>query len=360
MKIAFSSLSLIIFLLFSCQSETTNAEQETEGSTDKLNSKVSFDHNETQKIVEVSIDGRPFTAYRYDSALKKPVLFPVRAANGVTVTRGYPLEPREGEQVDHLHHVGHWMNHGVVNQVDFWASTAETQSRADKIYGSIVHRDIGAMEEGEQGSLTYVADWISDEGDTLLLEETRLVFGGDGNFRTIDRITTLSALKDTVTFEDSKEGMMAFRVARFMEQPYDEPQQLIGDEGQINEEEIIDNTAVNGMYYSSKGQEGDAVWGTRAKWVMLNSDQDSTNYSVSIMDHPSNVNHPTHWMARGYGLFAANPLGSAAYTEGREQLNFQLEPGKSTTFTYRIVIHHGKKLSSDELNASYDEFEAAY
>jgi hypothetical protein len=114
------------------------------------------------------------------------------------------------------------------------------------------------------------------------------------------------------------------------------------------------------MYYSSEGKEGDAVWGTRSKWVMLNSDQDSTNYSVTIMDHPSNVNYPTHWMARGYGLFAANPLGSAAYTEGEEQLNFQLAPGESTTFTYRIIIHNGEKLSTEKLNSMYTEFEESY
>ena len=36
------------------------------------------------------------------------------------VTRGFPLEPRPGERVDHPHHVGLWFNHGDVNGVDFW------------------------------------------------------------------------------------------------------------------------------------------------------------------------------------------------------------------------------------------------
>lgn len=360
MKTAILTLSLILFLFNSCQTNTSDADLEPDEKSSDVNSGVSFDQNEAQQIVEVSIDGEPFTTYHYDAELKKPVLFPIKAANGVTVTRGYPLEPRAGEQVDHLHHVGHWMNHGVVNQVDFWASTAETQSTVDKVYGSVVHRGFEDIEEGENGSLTYIADWISDEGDTLLVEETRFVFSGKENIRTIDRLTTLTAQNEAVTFEDSKEGMMAFRVARFMEQAYDEPQKLVGENGRINEEEIIDNTEVNGMYYSSEGKEGDAVWGTRAKWVMLNSDQDSTNYSVTIMDHPSNVNYPTHWMARGYGLFAANPLGSAAYTEGEEQLNFQLAPGESTTFTYRIIIHNGEKLSTEKLNSMYTEFEESY
>src|SRR3989442_11814525 len=42
------------------------------------------------------------------------------------------------------------------------------------------------------------------------------------------------------------------------------------------------------------------------------------------------------WHARGYGLFAANPLGRKAFTNGKEQLNFRLGPGESTTFRHRI------------------------
>lgn len=351
-----ASLFLAASLLTACSSNSKESVEEENLSSKAQSEGVSLQHHEEQQVVEVFVDGKPFTAYRYDPELKKPVLFPIRAANGTVVTRGYPLEPQAGEQADHLHHIGHWLNHGVVNQVDFWASTPESQSTADKVYGSIVHRELTTQAEGETGTLTYVADWISDEGDTLLVEDTRFVFSGEDHFRTIDRITTLTAQDEAVTFEDSKEGMMAVRVARFMEQPYDQPQEIVGEDGQITEQEIIDNTSVNGLYYSSEGLEGDAVWGTRAKWVTLASDQDSMYYSITLMDHPENVNYPTHWMARGYGLFAANPLGSAAYTEGKEQLNYQLETGESLTFTYRILIHQGDKLSAEELNQRYDEF----
>ena len=353
-----------VLLLTACQPNDQESPVEEKPSSEVPTEGVSVQPHEDQQLVEVYIDGTLFTAYRYDPVLKKPVLFPIRAANGVAVTRGYPLEPQPGEQADHLHHVGHWLNHGVVNQVDFWASTAETKSTSEKVYGSIVHRDFETLEEGplegEKGELAYIADWISDEKDTLLIENTRFVFSGDGNFRTIDRVTTLSAKGKPVTFEDSKEGMMAVRVARFLEQPYEQPQEIVGENGRIHEENEIDNAHVKGLYYSSEGLEGDAVWGTRDKWVMMASDQDSMYYSITIMDHPDNVNHPTHWMARGYGLFAANPLGSAAYTEGKEQLNHRLEPGESVTFTYRILIHHGEKLSISELNEKYEAFTAAY
>jgi hypothetical protein len=47
-------------------------------------------------------------------------LYPLIADGGITVTRGYPLEPRPGERVDHPHHAGLWFNYGEVNGFDFW------------------------------------------------------------------------------------------------------------------------------------------------------------------------------------------------------------------------------------------------
>src|ERR1700736_6340885 len=76
--------------------------------------------NEAARRVDVTIDGRPFTSYIWPSTLKKPVLYPLRSARGTLVTRGFPLDPRQGERVDHPHHVGLWLNHGDVNGLDFW------------------------------------------------------------------------------------------------------------------------------------------------------------------------------------------------------------------------------------------------
>src|SRR5947209_17510785 len=50
--------------------------------------------NETAGRVDVLIDGKPFTSYIWRDEVKKPVLYPLRTASGVIVTRGYPVEPR--------------------------------------------------------------------------------------------------------------------------------------------------------------------------------------------------------------------------------------------------------------------------
>ena len=76
--------------------------------------------NEASRRVDVFVDGQPFTSYVWPEKLKVPVLYPLRTAQGTIVTRGFPLEPRTGERVDHPHHAGLWLNYGNVNGVDFW------------------------------------------------------------------------------------------------------------------------------------------------------------------------------------------------------------------------------------------------
>ena len=81
--------------------------------------------------------------------------------------------------------------------------------------------------------------------------------------------------------------------------------------------------------------------------------------SLVVCDHPKNINYPTYWHARGYGLFSANPLGVADFTKGKERLNFALAPGESVTFRYRIVLapHH---LPAEKKNLYADEFARLY
>src|SRR5580692_581317 len=62
--------------------------------------------DEAHQRVDITIDGKPFTSYVWPDVLKKPVLFPLIAADGIDVVRGFPLAPRPGERVDHPHHAG--------------------------------------------------------------------------------------------------------------------------------------------------------------------------------------------------------------------------------------------------------------
>jgi methane monooxygenase PmoA-like len=312
--------------------------------------------HEDLRRVDVLVDGKPFTSYIYPTTLKKPTLYPVRAASGVVVTRSWPLEPRPGERVDHPHQVGLWFVHGDVNGLDFWNnSDAIPPARAAKM-GTILHRAVRRVESGlGAGALEVTAEWVDAKGAPLLREDTRFVFRAAEGMRAIDRITTVTALGRAVTFVDNKEGLVGMRVARALEQPATTAEVFTDATGHATTVAVLDNDGVTGRYRSSEGLEGDAVWGTRGRWTMLSGSVGGEPVTLAILDHPKNPGFPTYWHARGYGLFAANPLGQKAFTNGKEELNFQLAPRQAATFRHRILILSGSA-TPDQIETYYRDF----
>jgi hypothetical protein len=312
--------------------------------------------DEGQRHVEVVIDGKPFTSYIWPEKLAKPVLYPLRTANGTVVTRGYPLEPRTGERVDHPHHAGMWFNYGNANGFDFWNNSEAIKAEDAPKMGNIRHRAITLAKSGsEQGELEIDAEWITGKQQVILKEHTRFVFWGGRDFRGIDRITTLKAVGEKVVFNDDKEGVLGMRVTRSLEAPSDKPEVFTDASGNPTTVAKLDNAGVNGSYLTSEGKKGDAAWGTRGRWCTLSGQVDGEPVTITILDHPSNPGFPTYWHARGYGLFAANPLGRKIFTNGKQELNFSITPGHSATFRYRILI--SSEISIPETSeADYRDF----
>ena len=318
---------------------------------------VSFKSNKTS--VDVSIGGKPFTSYFFpgQDVLKKAVLFPLISAKGTTITRGYPMAPRAGERVDHPHHVGMWLNYEDVNGFDYWNnSTNIVASLQNHKMGTIVHSSI-VKQDAKSGTLVVSAEWIDNDGkgQKVLQEKTTYVFSGTADSRTVDRITTLTAVTDQVLFKDVKDGMFAIRVARQLEIPSNKPDVFTDAHGVETKVPVMDNTGVNGNYWSSEGVKGEAVWSTRAKWMNLHGEMDNHPISVTIFDHPSNVSYPSYWHARGYGLFAVNPLGAKVFSNGKDERNLTLKKGESVTFKYRTLISD-RLNSKEELDKIQAEF----
>ncbi len=186
-------------------------------------------------------------------------------------------------------------------------------------------------------------------------ETTRFVFHAGPNSRAVDRITTLTALDRPVVFKDNKEGVLGLRVRRELEQPADKPEIYTDASGKPTAVAKLDNTGVTGQYRSSEGKTGDAVWGTRARWTTLAGKVGTEDVTLAILDHPKNAGHPTYWHARGYGLFAANPLGQEALSGGKDKLNFTLEPKQSVTFRHRLLILSGPTAPA-EIEKQYSRF----
>jgi hypothetical protein len=320
-------------------------------------SKVKLVRVDAKQKVDVMVDGKLFTSYQYPSNMEKPYLFPIYAPNGSVITRGFPVEPRKGERIDHPHHIGLWFNHGNVNGLDFWNNSSAIPANRKDSYGHIVVKQI---VKAKKGVLEVVSNWDDNKGNTLLVENTKYIFSGDKNSRTVDHISKLTAANGTVTFTDNKEGMIAIRVDRAFEMPSNESLIFTDDKGNPTTVKATDNTGVTGMYTSSSGLKGDKVWSSRNDWVMLSGTKDNVLTTMAVFDHPKNIGYPAHSHARGYGLFSTNNLGASSYIPGEEKIVVTLQKGESITLRHRFYVQSGSELTPEKANQIFQSFSKMY
>ncbi len=310
----------------------------------------------TENKVDIFVGEKLFTSFLFPDSLEKPVLYPVRSANGTVVTRGFPFNPQPGDPTDHPHHIGIWLNFENLNGLDFWNNSYAIPAAKKHLYGWIKTDRLIESTSGKKGKLAYHANWTNQKNEVLLEETTRFEFSGTTHQRIIDRVTTLTANTDAL-FTDAKDGLLGIRLAHALEMPTDKDQKFTDDKGNVTIVKGGTDKIPNGNYISNVGKVGDDVWSTRGRWCKLYGKMGNDSISVAIIDHPLNPNYPTYWHARGYGLFAANPLGEKIFSNGKSFKNLQLKKGESVSFRYRIVIDEGKNtISSNELNVVADAY----
>ena len=314
--------------------------------------KVEFKNNDSGKKVEVFVGGQFFTAYIYPGNMEKQSLYPIASASGKLITRGYPLNPRPFERTDHPHQVGLWFNFGNVNGLDFWNNSFAIKPEDKPKYGTIKFRKI-VSENPSKGMLVTQSDWVDVNDKVLLNEEATFIFEGTGNLRSIERTTKLTA-RQTVTFDENKEGLIGLRVDRAFEEPSQTPEKFLDAKGIVTEVPVMNNQGVNGVYRNAEGIKGADVWSKRSPWVALRAVKEGEVITIAIMDNKNNVNYPAWSHARGYGLFATNNLGGRAFDKNAQPVKVVLKEGESIVFKHKIII--GGDLSEAELNQLSKDF----
>src|ERR1035437_4438202 len=314
--------------------------------------------DEANRRVDITIDGQPFTSYDWPTTLKKPALYPLITDEGVTVTRGYPLSPRPGERVDHPHQAGLWVNYENANGFDFWNNSDAIKPENRAKMGTILHTKILSTKSGaNRGELVAESLWVTGTNQQILTQTTRYIFARRPHARVIDMSITLTAL-DRVVFKDEKDGLLGLRVAGWLESPTEKGGVFMDASGHPTKVEAADTSSATGVYLTSEGVQGDAVWGTRGRWCTLTGHTGSHTVAIAILDHPANPGYPTTWHARGYGLFAVNPLGPSIFNRKLPALNLTLEKNQTASFRYRIILF-SHAVTTEELNHEADAFAAA-
>jgi len=263
--------------------------------------------------LRIEIGGHLFTEYWYKD-VPRPFLFPVIGPTGDPMTRSWPIEEGKGESSDHVHHRSLWYAHGAVNGQDFWSEA--------KQFGKIVHDKFLKTESGPAvGVVESQNKWIAASGEVVCEDTRTLRFYNRPGERMMDFDVVLRATNGPVTFNDTKEGSMAIRVADSM--------RLKGKPGE-------------GHIVNSEGVRDKETWGKRADWCDYYGPVNGKTVGVAMFDHPQNPRHPTWWHVRDYGLFAANPFGLHDFEEKPAGAgDFKIAAGESAAFRYRFYFHEG-------------------
>ena len=283
--------------------------------------------------IDVSIGGKPFTSYYFSrETTPKPYLYPLRTAEGVIVTRGYPMvKDIPGESKDHPHHRAMFFAHGDINGVDFWGEAqfeekapvqvrGKTYSSENLPKGRTVFKTLEEAKGGpDSGTLRAVFSLLGLNGRVLGSETQEYTFRGDEKTRTIDCTFTLTADHGTpLKMGDTKEGTFAIRVVKSLQEP---AVKMLNSAGAVGEKNI---------------------WGKRADWVDYSGVVGGERVGIAVFDNPGNIKHPTYWHARGYGLFAVNPFGEHDfYNDPKRDGSVTIATGNSLTLRYRVLIHNG-------------------
>jgi hypothetical protein len=191
---------------------------------------------------------------------------------------GHPHDPES-----HSHHNSIWISHADVDGVSFWD---------DRARGRIIHQRVERFDDAEEGAAVLVVNsWATT--NQVLLTERRLItvrpLARDEWLLIID--LQLEPRGESVTFGKTPFGVIGVRMAKSIG-VHDGGGEIRNSEGGINETNVL--------------------W-KRARWVDYSgSIKPGTLEGITLMDHPSNLNHPTFFHVRDDGWMGASLTYDAA------------------------------------------------
>ena len=259
--------------------------------------------------VSIRRDGRELTRFRTDNAAQRrtfwyPVLSP---GSERSLTRmGHPHDP-----VSHSHHNSVWITHHDLEGVDFWGDHGKGK-------GQINFVNTRKLWDGDDraGAETFHV-WTADETGNVLLMETRRwewieLGAGKGSLLSITIEAVPPSSKDKVAFGETAFGLIGVRMAKTIG-VRDGGGRILNSEGAINEK---------------------AIFRKPARWVDYSGplESDGGTAGITLMDHPSNPNHPAPFHVREDGWMGACLTFAGA---------IEVSKDKPLRVRYALWIHDG-------------------
>lgn len=259
-------------------------------------------------------DGRELTRLVYDSSLRRPFLYPIIGPSGRSLTRmGHPRDPNS-----HSHHNSVWISHYMVDGVDFWGDGGK---------GRIVQRRVAQFEDADEEALIQTEnDWLGEQ-DKVLLKEFRSIrvhpLTEKQYLLVID--LELAPPAGEVTLGKTPFGFIGVRMAKTIG-VHDGGGEIRNSAGEINEKEVF--------------------W-KPAKWVDYSGPiAKDVLEGVTLMDHPSNPNHPATFHVRDDGWMGASATFDAEKT---------IRAGEPLKLRYGLWIHGGFP-TNEQIDKQFNDF----
>ncbi len=247
----------------------------------------------------VRIGGQEFTRYQFGLPRWKPYLYPLRAANGLSLLADAPT--------DHRHHHGLWVGHGRIDDADFWLERHNS--------GKIVHKAFeNLVTAGTTASFTATNDWTAASGEVMLKDARTFTFYDEPTEgRAFDfEIVLHSPDTRSVTLHPSNEaGLPHVRLAEGLA------------------------VKTGGTLTNAEGKQNErGTYKQRSPWLDCSGKLGRLACGIAVFDHPDNPDHPTPWFTRDYGTFAPN------YGFFQED-PIVITPEEPLRLRYRIYTHAG-------------------
>ncbi len=251
-------------------------------------------------------EGQEVARYHFGKALRRPFVCALVGPSGRSVTRlGHPRDPET-----HSHHNSVWVAHNDVNGVSFWD---------DRAKGRIAHQRVEKLEdEGcDVAAVVTVNHWVDESNGKVLLKERRRT-----EVRLLDRGEWMLLIElqlepggnAPVMLGKTPFGLLGVRMAKTIG-VHDGGGTIRNSEAGVDEEQVL--------------------W-KRAKWVDYSGPiAPGAVEGVTLMDHPSNSNHPTFF-----------------HVHDAERT---IQPGKPLNLRYGLYVHAGAP-KPEQINRRWKEF----
>lgn len=259
-------------------------------------------------------NGVEITRYHFGPGLERPFLYPIVGPFGRSLTRmGHPHDPES-----HSHHNSVWITHHDVDGHNFWVDSSGATIRHKRI--------VEYIDEGVTSSIVSENEWTTKAGQVLLTETrtiTVTLLEDDEWLLEIDM--KLAAKDQMVTLGKTPFGMIGVRMAKTLG-VHDGNGRIRNSRGDVNEKEVF--------------------W-KRARWVDYSGAiADGVVEGVTLLDHPQNKNHPSHFHVRNDGWMGA----SLTFDGPRKVL-----PGNPLHLRYGLYVHSDMK-PAEEIESQWRRF----